>query len=72
MRMVVERLLLMSYLMGMLTFGVRVSPNTSASMRTSFSVPTTRRGSLMLTGWVVEQAAAMKSRGIREEARLTG
>src|SRR5438045_2949297 len=53
-----ERLFVTSYLRLITVEDCNVSPITSASTRTSFSVPTTRRGSLMSTGLVDAQAAA--------------
>src|SRR4051794_16402232 len=69
--MVVGRWLVMSYLMGMLTLGPSVSPKTSASMRTSFSVPTIRRGSVMSTVLVDAQAAKTATNRAASEARFT-
>src|SRR5215212_3874160 len=55
--MAVVRLLVTSYLRLITVEVWKVSPITSASTRTSFSVPTTRRGSSMSTGFEAHPAA---------------
>jgi hypothetical protein len=63
--MTCERLFVMSYLTGMLEEELSRSPNIWASMRTSFSVPTTRRGSFMFTGADEAQPTSSSRAGSR-------